>query len=155
MTTTAIETQPQIVTFITVGTYRGNLRTDVTARQFEIGVAEPEDLGGDDSAPNPMELLLAGLDGCLAVVADVVAAEYEAKITSLSLVTNADLDARGFLGTAEVQPYFQAVRTEVDIEIDLPREKFAEYTETVLRRCPAATLILAANVDFEIAWTQL
>src|SRR5690625_1661056 len=155
MTTTAIETQPQIVTFNTVGTYRGKLRTDVRARQFEIWVAEPEDLGGDDSAPNPMELLLAGLDGCLAVVADVVAAEYEAKITSLSLVTNADLDARGFLGTAEVQPYFQAVRTEVDIEIDLPREKFAEFTETVLRRCPAATLILAANVDFEIAWTQL
>src|SRR5690625_4839496 len=107
MTATVTEAQPQIVTFNTVGTYRGNLRTDVAARQFQVGVAEPEELGGDDSAPNPMELLLAGLDGCLAVVADVVAAEYDAKIKSLSLTTDADLDARGFLGTADINPYFQ------------------------------------------------
>jgi len=155
MTATTTEKQPQIATFTTAATYRGNLRTDVSARQFHIGVAEPNDLGGDDSAPNPMELLLAGLDGCLAVVADVVAAEYGAKINALSLETEADLDLRGFLGTAQVQPYFQAVRTKIDIDIDLSSEKFNEYTEEVLRRCPAATLILAAKVQFEIVWRQI
>lgn len=154
-TATAIETTPQIVSFNTVGTWRGNLRTDVKARQFDIGVAEPEELGGDDSAANPMELLLAGLDGCLAVVAEVVAGEYQAKINSLKFVTDGELDARGFLGTAEVVPYFQKVVTRVEIDIDLPAEKFAQYTETVLRRCPAATLIQAANVEFVIDWKQI
>src|SRR5690625_7148170 len=115
MSATAIETIPQNVSFNTVGTWRGNLRTDVKARQFDIGVAEPEELGGDDSAANPMELLLAGLDGCLAVVAEVVAGAYEAKITSLIRVTAGRLDARGSLGTAEDSPYFPQPVAQAEI----------------------------------------
>ena len=38
------------------------------ARGFELVVDEPEMLGGEDSAANPVEYLLAGYAGCLNVV---------------------------------------------------------------------------------------
>lgn len=144
-----------IAHFSVTGIYRGNLRTDVTARQFSIPVAEPPELGGDDSAPNPMELLLAALDGCLAVVIEVVAAEHGATLKSIDLASEGTLDTRGFLGTADVPAFFRAVHTRIKIEVDLPPESFAAFTRTVERRCPAGTLIEAAGVNYTVDWIRL
>jgi uncharacterized OsmC-like protein len=153
----AEETMPgaHIAEFVTTGRWRGNLRTDVDARHFAIPVAEPEAFGGDDSAPNPMELLLAGLDGCLAVVIETVAAEYGATVKTINLITQGALDARGFLGTARVRPYFQTVRAQIDIDIDLSRENFRQFTAAVEARCPAATLFKAAGVDLTVDWVRI
>lgn len=140
--------------FETKTQWKEGLRADVTARQFTIGVDEPPELGGADSAPNPMELLLAGLDGCLAVVIRVVAAEYGAETKSISLSSQGTLDVRGFLGTATVQPYFRSVQTRIELAIDLDDESFETFKETVYRRCPAGTLIAAAGVEFTIDWIR-
>ena len=161
MTTTATEPQTSeasdsnIAVFETNAVWKEGLRTDVTARQFMIPVDEPHELGGADSAPNPMELILAGLDGCLAVVIRVVAAEYGAEPSSISLSSQGALDVRGFMGTATVQPYFQSVRTRIELAIDLDGEKFEAFKDAVHRRCPAGTLIEAAGVDFTIDWVRL
>lgn len=149
-------TPGHIAVFETSAQWKEGLRTDVTARQFSIPVDEPQDLGGADTAPNPMELLLAGLNGCLAVVIKVVAAEYGANVTSINFASQANLDARGFLGTAKVQPYFQAVRTRIEIGTDVPEERFDAFTAEVHGRCPAGTLIEAASgVDFKIEWVRI
>lgn len=148
-------TDADIALFSTTATWQGKCRTDVKARDFDIPVSEPEELGGDDSAPNPMEVLLAGLDGCLAVVIETVAAEWEAEVKSVEFTTEGSLDTRGFLGTAEVNPYFQHVYTRVDIDTNIPADQFDEFTATVLRRCPAATLIIAADVDFKLEWQRV
>jgi len=50
------------------------------ARNFELIVDEPEVLGGEDSAANPVEYLLAGYAGCLNVVFGIVAKELNIEI---------------------------------------------------------------------------
>ncbi|MDO5759076.1 MAG: OsmC family protein [Rhodobacterales bacterium] len=161
MTTTTIERQDcetsssNIAVFETNATWRDGLRTDVNARQFMIPVDEPPELGGADSAPNPMELLLAGLDGCLAVMIRVVAAEYGAEVTAIRLVSQGALDVRGFLGTAAVQPYFHKVHTRIEVATDLAAENFDAFTHAVHNRCPAGTLIEAAGIDFTIDWIRV
>lgn len=161
MTTTTIARQesetssPDIAVFETSATWKDGLRTDVTARQFMISVDEPPELGGADSAPNPMELLLAGLDGCLAVVIRVVAAEHGAEATAIRLSSQGALDVRGFLGTAPVKPYFHKVHTRIELTVDLDDEKFDAFTDTVHNRCPAGTLIEAAGVNFTIDWVRV
>lgn len=161
MTTTTIERQEAAdsssnkIAFETNAEWKEGLRTDVTARQFLIPVDEPPELGGADSAPNPMELILAALDGCLAVVIRVVAAEYDTEAKAIHLSTQGSLDVRGFLGTAAVQPYFHSVHTRIELAIDLDDEKFDAFTDAVHKRCPAGTLIEAAGVDFTIDWVRV
>lgn len=153
---TAVAANPHLFTFQTDARWKEGLRTDVLARQFPIAVDEPPALGGADTAPNPMELLLAGLNGCLAVVIKTVAAELDAEVYSIDFSSNATLDVRGFLGTADVQPYFNRVHTRIELAIDLPEDRFEAFTRTVHRRCPAGTLIeAAAGVDFEIEWLRV
>lgn len=143
------------ISFETTARWTEGLRTDVTARQFEIGVDEPADLGGADTAPNPMELLLAGLNGCLAVVAKTVAKEQGANIHAITFATKATLDPRGFLGTAEVQPYFKTAHVTIHLGSDIPEGRFDAFTRAVESRCPAGTLFAAANgVDFRVDWVR-
>lgn len=144
-----------IASFSTTSRWSEGLRTDVTARHFAISVDEPPELGGADTAPNPMELLLAGLDGCLAVVIQTVAAEYGARVHSVELKSSATLDTRGFLGTAAVRPYFQTVHTAIEIGIDLADSDFPAFASAVEARCPAGTLIDAAGVDFTVDWVRV
>lgn len=42
-------------------------RTTVKLRDFELTVDEPEEMGGQNEGPNPLEYLLAGQAGCLNV----------------------------------------------------------------------------------------
>lgn len=136
-------------------TWHGHFRTHAKARQFDIHVAEPEALGGDDSAPNPLELVLAGLEGCLAVVIEVVAGEYGAKVSAIDLATESSLDLRGFLATADVPAYFRSVHTRIQIDTDIPPERFDAFTRAVQTRCPVGTLIEAAGVDFRLEWLRV
>ena len=40
-------------------------KTIINTRNFQFIIDEPEDLGGTDEAPNPVEYLLASYAGCL------------------------------------------------------------------------------------------
>ena len=67
-------------------------RVDVDVRQFTFVVDEPPSLGGTDLGPNPVELLLASLLGCLNVVVHLVAQERAVHVRSLHLTAEGDLD---------------------------------------------------------------
>lgn len=150
------QTRPEYMASFTVdGQWRGRCRSDIRARHFAIAVSEPEELGGDDSAANPMELILAGLQGCLAVVIETIAKEHKADLRHVQMSTEGSLDVRGFLGQARVQPYFQEVSTRIEIDIDLAPEDFEPFIAAVEKRCPAGTMISAANVYFTIDWVRI
>lgn len=40
-------------------------KATIEVRDFELVVDEPEDMGGTDEGPNPLEYLLASQSGCL------------------------------------------------------------------------------------------
>ena len=48
-------------------------KTVVKARNFEIIIDEPANLGGTDHGANPVEYVLAALSGCLNVMCHVIA----------------------------------------------------------------------------------
>jgi putative redox protein len=51
----------------------GTFRHMVDIRSHRIGVDEPLDVGGDDSAPSPQELLAASLAACTAITIEMYA----------------------------------------------------------------------------------
>ena len=78
---------PQWSTVRATGTWQGDLTAALFARDFEFRSSEPESYGGKNDAPNPMELLLGAVNGCITVVVEVVAEELGIEITSIDTDT--------------------------------------------------------------------
>src|SRR5690606_20476489 len=76
--------------------WEGRYRNALYVRQFPaFYIAEPEKLGGDDSAPTPMETVLAAYNGCLAVVVELVAQEQGIPLDALEISSEGTIDRRG------------------------------------------------------------
>ncbi len=143
---------PRLKTLRVATTWEGRQSARHRVRSFEVRTGEPERVGGDDSAPTPMELILAGLDGCLAVVVETVAAERGVPLRSLELSSEAVMDQRGFAGVPGVRPYYTTIRTRV--VLDAGPGGVAALRDEVQRRCPALGLVRAADVDVELSWEE-
>lgn len=103
-------------------------------RHFEIAADEPVELLGQNSAPNPQELLMAALNACLTVGYVVNAAAMGITVHSLEIETDGELDLRGFLGLDEsVNPGYDEVSYVVRLRTDAPRERLEELHRVVTK----------------------
>jgi uncharacterized OsmC-like protein len=135
------------------GVWEGRQRTRLTVRGFaDLATGEPVAVGGDDSAPTPMELVLAALDGCLVVVVETVATERGLPLEHVEVTSEAAIDVRGFRGVPGVRPHFQHVSTTVRISTPDPDGFTGEYPAEVERRCPALNLVRDAGVAADVRW---
>ncbi len=106
-------------------------------RSFAIVSDEPENLGGQDSAPNPQELLMAALNACLGVGYAVGAAMQGIELTRLEIETEGTLDLRGFLGLDDqVSPGYENIRYHVYMAGNGTEEQFAQIHAHVQKTSP-------------------
>ena len=68
------------------------------ARRYTVTVDEPPELGGGDGAPNPVEVLLSALAGCVTAGIATNAQMFGVPIDAIDIDMEADVDARGMLG---------------------------------------------------------
>lgn len=125
--------------FSVVGRSESAARTVVTARQFRLVVDEPAELGGSDAGANPVEHVLAGLAGCLNVVAHVVAREMGFAIRSLEIAVSGVLDPARFLGEpTTARAGFREIRAVLRVASDADSATLSRWLETVRGRCPVS-----------------
>lgn len=104
------------------------------ARHFEIAADEPAELLGQNTAPNPQELLMAALNACLSVGYAANAAAMGITVHSLEIETEGALDLRGFLGLDEsVNPGYDEVQYVVRLHTDATRERVEELHRVVTK----------------------
>jgi uncharacterized OsmC-like protein len=107
------------------------------ARTHKIVADEPCQLLGQDSAPNPQELLMAAFNACITVGYVAGSALKGITLESLEIRTKGELDLRGFLGLSdEIAPGYESIDYEVRIKGDGSPEQFAEIHETVIKTSP-------------------
>ena len=104
--------------------------------QHELVIDEPAQLGGDDQGPNPVEILLASLGGCLNIVVAMLAPRYEVAIKGLKVELEGDLDPDGFMEKASVRTGFQEIRFKVAVESDAAPARVRALVEHARRICP-------------------
>ena len=127
-------------------TWLGGFRSEAKVRSFApIASDEPAALGGTDSAPNPVEQLLAALGNCLAVGYAANATARGIEIRELSVDVAGDLDLHTFLGLRPGgHAGFDDISVEVALESDATAEQIAELHAHVLSTSPVGHTLRAA-----------
>ena len=109
----------------------------VSTREFTIEGDEPEQILGERTAPNAVELLLAALGSCLSVGYAANAAAMGIDVRNLRFELEGDVDLRGFLGISEdVRPGYESVSCTVYLGADASEEELAELRERVETTSP-------------------
>lgn len=106
-------------------------------RSFQVAVDEPLELLGENTAPNPQEMLMTALNACVMVGYVAGAAANGITLEKLELETRGELDLRGFLGIdANVRPGYESLQYTVRIKGNGTAEQFRQIHETVMRTSP-------------------
>ena len=128
-------------------------RTDVGIRDFDFIIDEPEKLGGENLAPTPMEYVTGALSGCFVVTVEMVAEDQEFNMKELDVDCEGVVGLRGLFGTADVSPHLQTAKVDITVVTDEPAERYPEFEEESLVRCPVYNMIKDSGVPIEVKWT--
>jgi uncharacterized OsmC-like protein len=133
--------------------WTGAFRSEATIRKFAPTASdEPRGLGGSDSAPNPVEQVLAALGNCLAVGYAANASAAGISIRDLRINLDGDLDLHTFLGLADGHAGFSAIRVAVHLDTDADEAAVAELHRKVAATSPVGqTLSKAIPVEINPA----
>ena len=129
--------------------WTGAFRSEAAVRKFApIASDEPRGMGGTDSAPNPVEQLLAALGNCLAVGYAINASAAGITIRTLRIDVDGDLDVHALFGLADGHPGFSAIRVAVHLDSDADEDAAAELHAKVAATSPVGqTLSQAIPVE--------
>lgn len=120
-------------------------------RGFSTVMDEPLELGGTDTGPNPVEMLLAALGGCQEIVYRAYAAIMGLKIERIEVHAKGYLDLKGLLNLAEVPSGLSRVSFTTRIISDEPEEKLRQLAELVEKHCPVMdTLMRSVDVSGKV-----
>ena len=133
--------EPPIATFTVDTALEDGYRTSAAIREFNLTIDEPPVIGGTDTGPTPVELVLAALGSCQEIVYATYARVLGVPLDGLSVSAEGRLDLRGFFGVADVPAGFQNVTFTVDIDSPAPAEDVARLVETVNAHCPVLDIL--------------
>ena len=156
------------VTFKARSQWQGGTRTEVTVdevhanntnisppeRQFKLHVDEPPYLGGTDSAPNPVEMVAAGLCGCLTAGIVTNAALFGTELEKVQVEVDVHFDVHGVLGlNKEAANGSIGLHYKVTLKAQDPAlaDKLIRAKETIDRKSPVKqTLELPLRITTEV-----
>ncbi len=121
-------------------------KTVVKARNFSIVVDEPVDLGGTDSAANPVEYVLAAFAGCLNVMSHLVAKEMNFELRGVEIELSGDINpARLFGMSLDERAGYKSITVRIKPDCDAPDDILKKWLEAIESRCPVSDNISNAT----------
>ncbi|MGY2805931.1 putative redox protein [Bradyrhizobium sp. USDA 4506] len=118
------------------------INSSVTVRQFNVSVDEPPALGGKDTAPNPVEYILAALGSCQEITYRLYADAIGIPLNGVSVKLSGAIDLRGFFSVdPNVRAGFRQIEAEVAIDSPASAADIARLKETVDRHCPVLDIL--------------
>ena len=103
----------------TISNFFGLGEEQSRSKEFSIETDHPEVFASEDNAPTPVEVVLAGLAGCLAAGVAAVAQHRGVQLRSVEATIEGDMDIQGILGIDdEVRNGFGDIRVHFNIDAD-------------------------------------
>jgi uncharacterized OsmC-like protein len=127
--------------------WKGGFKSEATiesyGRNFKIPMDEPTVLGGTDSAPNMVEVVLGAYGCCLTTGYVMNAAQRGIELQGVEIQLKGNLDLRGFLGLSdEVPPGYKHI--DVEVTLTAPKaspEELQALHNLVLKTSPVGCII--------------
>jgi putative redox protein len=128
------------------------LRSETKIRQFSVTVDEPPSLGGTDTGPNPVELVLAALATCQEITYRAYATALGIPLENVSVKLEGSLDLRGFFAVKDgVRAGFNGVRGVVNLKSSASAADLTKLKEVVDAHCPVLDILTApVPVDLKL-----
>jgi uncharacterized OsmC-like protein len=100
-------------------------------------IDQPKASGGTDEGPNPLEVFLASLPGCISALARIIAMQRKIDLRGIEVDVEGDID-KGFLmgQTTEGRAGFTEIRTCVRIDANMTEEEKKSFLHEIDSRCP-------------------
>lgn len=130
------------------------MKSELKMGNHEITIDEPPSMGGTDKGPDPLSTLLTALAGCENVIANLVAKDIDFDLQGIEFDVKGDLDPRGLMGQADIQPYFNQIYVHAKVQTDETDERIQELKEKTDARCPVFTTFQAAGVAIDAKWEK-
>jgi len=109
--------------------------------RYRVEVDEPPALGGEGTAPNPVEYYLASLLSCQIVTWRVWAQKLGIAVDEITARVEGELDVQGFFGFDDsVRAGFQEVRLVVTVTGPEAPDRYRELQAAVDAHCPVLDL---------------
>lgn len=138
------------------GKMRDHAATEIYIRDFEPVLSdEPPSRGGHDTAPSPLELMLAALCACINVSTHRMAQKIRFDYDDLESYAEGDLDTRGRKGEADVPVHYHTVRVTIRIKTAEDDERIARLADLVSRYCPVDSFYQAAVSNYHVTWERM
>ena len=132
-----------------------NLYTETQVREHLVKCDYAEAAGGENQAPNPIELLLSAFGACVEAAFYEFALHEGLTITSLSVDVEGTLDLRGLFMIDDVSAGFKDVKFTVRVESPDDEAKVRALAEKVIAHCPVVdSLKKPTPVSGEIVITR-
>lgn len=132
--------------------WKGGFRSEAKIRDFGSARSdEPDQLGGTNTGPNPVEQVLGAFGNCLAVGYAANATAMGITINHLAIKVEGDLDLHSFLGLKEGSAGFSHITAKVELDSDASPEAIQALHAKVTSTSPVGdTLSRAVPVNVEL-----
>lgn len=124
-----------------------DVRCSAKIRDFEpLVIDEPPELGGQDSAANPVELVLVALGTCQEIMYSAYAAVMDIPLEGVSVNARGYLDLKGMFGMDEsIPPGFTRIMFDTEISSPADSESISKLIHTVETHCPVLDILVKAQ----------
>ncbi len=102
-------------------------------------IDQPKGMGGTDEGPNPLEVFLASLGGCICAIGRIIANQRKIELRGIEAIVEGDIDKDFLLGkTTDGRSGFTDIRSFVHIDADMSKPEKEEFLKEIASRCPIA-----------------
>lgn len=124
-----------------------DMRCSAKVRDFDpMFIDEPPELGGQDSAPNPVELVLVALGTCQEIMYSAYASVMDIQLDSVKVNARGYLDLKGLFGLdSEVPAGYSRITFEAELESPADDESLRKLVDAVENHCPVLDILARAQ----------
>ncbi|MFN2396375.1 MAG: OsmC family protein [Bacteroidales bacterium] len=127
------------------------MRMKIKSGKFEMIIDEPENMGGTNMGPSPIQVLLMSLAGCISITGHQVARQRGMKLNGMKITVDGTMNPCTFIGCSyEERAGFQTINLKVEPDFEnATKEDIVSWLEETEDRCPVTdniTQITKINV---------
>lgn len=114
------------------------MRMKIKSGKFEMIIDEPENMGGTNLGPSPIQVLLMSLAGCINITGHQVARQRGMKLNGMKIKIDGNMNPCTFIGCSfEERAGFQTISLFVEPDFDdATKEEIDSWLKETEERCP-------------------